>query len=99
MFRLDGDIEYLLNRVKNELNDDLNIIILSDHVCKRYFRSIYIVIFKGMTNVTEVIRPIYEGYINQSAIESNFLHGSLLNVMPLAGRVSRYNSNSLQDYR
>jgi hypothetical protein len=52
-----------------------------------------------MTNVTEVIRPIYEGYINQSAIESNFLHGSLLNVMPLAGRVSRYNSNSLQDYR
>ncbi|CAF3395042.1 unnamed protein product [Rotaria sp. Silwood1] len=34
LLRLDNDTEYLLNKVKNELNDDLNIIILSDHVCK-----------------------------------------------------------------
>jgi hypothetical protein len=91
LFRLDGDIEYLLNKVKNELNDDLNIIILSDHVCKRYFRTEYIVILKGMTNVTKVVRPFDERYIDRSAIDSNFLSGALLNVMPLAGRVSRYN--------
>ena len=32
---LDGEINYLLNRVKKELNDDLNIIILSDHVFEK----------------------------------------------------------------
>ncbi len=32
LFSLDNDLDYLLTKVKNELNDDLNIIILSDHV-------------------------------------------------------------------
>ncbi|CAF5197763.1 unnamed protein product, partial [Rotaria magnacalcarata] len=32
LIRLDRDINYLLEKVKKELNDDLNIIILSDHV-------------------------------------------------------------------
>jgi len=30
--RLDNDLDYLLTKVKNELDGDLNIIILSDHV-------------------------------------------------------------------
>jgi hypothetical protein len=29
---LDGDINYLLTEVEKQLNNDLNIIILSDHV-------------------------------------------------------------------
>ncbi len=32
LISLDNDLDYLLTKVKNELNDDLNIIILSDHV-------------------------------------------------------------------
>ncbi len=97
MFRLDGDLEYLLNRVKNELNDDLNIIILSDHVCNRYFRNLLSTFkfFKGMTNVTKVIRPFFENYINRSAVEPNILAGALLNVMPLSGQVRIYNSKSI----
>ncbi len=89
MLRLDGDIEYLLNRVKNELNDDLNIIILSDHVCKRYyFRNLLSEIFQGMTNVTKVVKPFFDGYLNRSTVESNVLAGALFNVMPLSGQVS-----------
>ncbi|CAF1083781.1 unnamed protein product [Rotaria sordida] len=42
LFRLDSDIEYLLTKVKNELNDDLNIIILSDHVCKKYLKNLLV---------------------------------------------------------
>ncbi len=32
LLRLDNDLDYLLTKVKNELDGDLNIIILSDHV-------------------------------------------------------------------
>jgi len=71
LFRLDSDIEYLLNKTKNELNDDLNIIILSDH---------------GMANVTKVTRPFFEKYINRTSIETTVLSGAIFNVMPRPGQ-------------
>ncbi|CAF4039061.1 unnamed protein product, partial [Rotaria sordida] len=70
LLRLDFDIEYLLNKTKKELNDDLNIIILSDH---------------GMGNVTGVIRPFFEKYLSPTAVETNLLSGALFNVMPKHG--------------
>ncbi|CAF3673563.1 unnamed protein product [Adineta steineri] len=78
LFRLDSDIEYLLKRVKEDLGDDLNIIIVSDH---------------GMTNVTKVIRPIYEKLLNLSSIEANPLSGALLNVMPRTGQAEQVENN------
>lgn len=33
--RLDGDLDYLLTRVNKELDNDLNIMIVSDHVLKK----------------------------------------------------------------
>ncbi|CAF4674343.1 unnamed protein product, partial [Rotaria sp. Silwood2] len=71
LFRLDDDIDYLLNKVKNELNNDLNIIVLSDH---------------GMTNITQLIQPFREGYINRSAVEDNILDGPIFSVTPRAGQ-------------
>ncbi|CAF2773164.1 unnamed protein product [Rotaria sp. Silwood2] len=38
-----------------------------------------------MTNVTKVIRPFFEKYINRSSVESTVLFGPLLNVMPRSG--------------
>ncbi|CAF4899657.1 unnamed protein product, partial [Rotaria sp. Silwood1] len=78
LLRLDNDTEYLLNKVKNELNDDLNIIILSDH---------------GMTNVTKVIRPFFEKYVNRSSVESTVLSGALFNVMPRSGLTEQVHNN------
>ncbi|CAF1455374.1 unnamed protein product [Adineta ricciae] len=78
LFRLDNDTKYLLDRVKEELNDDLNIIILSDH---------------GMTNVTKVVRPIFEKYLDRSAVESTILSGALFNVMPRRGRTEEVLAN------
>ena len=43
--------------------------------------------FKGMTNVTKVVRPIFEKYLARSAVESTILSGALFNVMPRSGRV------------
>jgi hypothetical protein len=41
-----------------------------------------------MTNVTKVVRPYFEKYLDRSAIEPNVLAGALFNVMPRAGQVS-----------
>ncbi|CAF0903576.1 unnamed protein product [Rotaria sp. Silwood1] len=70
LFRLDGDIDYLLNKVKSELNDDLNIIILSDH---------------GMANIVQLLQPFREGYINRSSVEDNILDGPIFSVTPRSG--------------
>ncbi|CAF1261505.1 unnamed protein product [Rotaria sp. Silwood1] len=78
LIRLDGDIEYLLYKVKCELNDDLNIIILSDH---------------GMTKVKRVIRPFVDKYLNKKSVETSILSGALFNVMPRTGLTEAvYNS-------
>jgi len=45
-----------------------------------------------MTNVTKVIRPFFEGYIDRSMVEPTILSGALFNVMPRNGLVSIYNS-------
>ncbi|CAF2432949.1 unnamed protein product [Rotaria sp. Silwood2] len=70
LFRLDTDIEYLLNKVKTELNDDLNIIILSDH---------------GMTNIVRLVQPFRDGYINKSAVEDHILDGPIFSLSPRSG--------------
>jgi hypothetical protein len=41
-----------------------------------------------MTNVTKVVRPFFERYINRSMIQPNILAGALFNVMPRDGLVS-----------
>ncbi|CAF4157282.1 unnamed protein product [Rotaria sp. Silwood2] len=82
LLRLDFDIEYLLDKTKKELNDDLNIIILSDHVY-----------FKGMTNVTGVIRPFFEKYLSPTSVETNLLSGALFNVMPKRGLTRKVYNN------
>ncbi|CAF2632600.1 unnamed protein product [Rotaria sp. Silwood2] len=76
LIRLDGDIGYLLDKVKRELNDNLNIIILSDH---------------GMTKVKGVIRPFVDKYLNKNSVEASILSGALFNVMPKSG-LEVYNS-------
>ncbi|CAF1537915.1 unnamed protein product [Rotaria sp. Silwood1] len=78
LLRLDIDIEYLLDKTKKELNDDLNIIILSDH---------------GMTNVTGVIRPFFEKYLSPTSVETNLLSGALFNVMPKRGLTRKVYNN------
>ncbi|CAF3049475.1 unnamed protein product [Rotaria sp. Silwood2] len=82
LLRLDFDIEYLLDKTKKELNDDLNIIILSDHVY-----------FKGMANVTGVIRPFFEKYLSPTSVETNLLSGALFNVMPKRGLTRKVYNN------
>ncbi|CAF0874983.1 unnamed protein product [Rotaria sordida] len=81
LFRLDNDMNYLLNKVKTELNDDLNIIILSDH---------------GMTNIVRVIQPFREGYINRSAVEDNILDGPIFSLTPRSGEFEQV-FNGLRD--
>ncbi|CAF1254910.1 unnamed protein product [Rotaria sordida] len=78
LFRLDSDIEYLLTKVKSDLNDDLNIIIVSDH---------------GMANVTKVIRPFFEKYLNPASVETSVLTGGLFNVMPRSGLTEQVRTN------
>ncbi|CAF1123267.1 unnamed protein product [Didymodactylos carnosus] len=75
--RLDGDLQYLLDKVKEDLNDDLNIILLSDH---------------GMVNVKKVIRPFFEKYIDRSMIDSQFLTGGVFNVNPKPNRDTQNSS-------
>jgi hypothetical protein len=45
-----------------------------------------------MTNVTKVVRPFFEKYVNRSMVEPNILSGALFNVMPRNGLVSVYHS-------
>jgi hypothetical protein len=45
-----------------------------------------------MTNVTKVVRPFFEKYVNRSMVESSILAGALFNVMPVSGQVSIDNS-------
>lgn len=44
-----------------------------------------------MTNVTKVVRPFFEKYINRTSVETNILSGALLNVMPRNGQVNIFN--------
>lgn len=44
-----------------------------------------------MTNVTKVVKPFYEGYLDRSAVEANILSGALFNVRPRSGQVRIYN--------
>ncbi|CAM4899115.1 unnamed protein product [Rotaria socialis] len=96
LVRLDGDIGYLLDRVQKDLGDDLNIIILSDHVSANTSSDVNTFDdFKGMTNVTKVTRPFYEKYLNRSSVDSNILSGALFNVMPNSGNTEEvFNSLS-----
>ncbi|CAF3335834.1 unnamed protein product [Rotaria socialis] len=71
LIRLDGDINYLLEKVKRELDDDLNIIILSDH---------------GMANTVRTVQPFRDGYVNRSSVEDNILDGTLFSVTPRSGQ-------------
>ncbi|CAF4376594.1 unnamed protein product, partial [Adineta steineri] len=70
LLRLDNELAHLLKRVKKELNDDLNIIILSDH---------------GMEETKQLIQPFLVGYIDKSAVEDNILDGPLFSVTPRLG--------------
>ncbi|CAF1001780.1 unnamed protein product [Adineta steineri] len=70
LLRLDNELAHLLKRVKKELNDDLNIIILSDH---------------GMEETKQLIQPFLDGYIDKSAVEDNILDGPLFSVTPRLG--------------
>ncbi|UJR26834.1 hypothetical protein I4U23_008147 [Adineta vaga] len=70
LVRLDADLDYLLTKVKNELNDDLNIIILSDH---------------GMSNTTRIIQPFLDGYVNREEVEEQILDGPILVLTPRPG--------------
>ncbi|CAF3570846.1 unnamed protein product [Adineta steineri] len=70
LLRLDNELAHLLKRVKKELNDDLNIIILSDH---------------GMEETKQLIQPFLGGYIDKSAVEDNILDGPLFSVTPRLG--------------
>ena len=47
-----------------------------------------------MTNVTKVVRPFFEKYINRSSVETTILSGALFNVMPRSGQVSIYKSRT-----
>ncbi|UJR36372.1 hypothetical protein I4U23_029096 [Adineta vaga] len=78
LLRLDLDIKYLVDKVQQELDGNLNIMIVSDH---------------GMTNVTKVVRPIYEKYLNKAAVESTILSGALFNVMPRNGQTEEVFNN------
>ncbi|CAF0733735.1 unnamed protein product [Adineta ricciae] len=70
IMRLDSDLNYLLIRVNKELDDDLNIMIVSDH---------------GMANTTRIVQPFLEGYINQTAVETNMLDGPIFVLTPRPG--------------
>jgi hypothetical protein len=41
-----------------------------------------------MTNVTKVVRPFFERFINRSTIETTVLSGAIFNVMPRTGQVN-----------
>ena len=40
-----------------------------------------------MTDVTKVVQPFVEGYINPSMVETDILDGAFFNVMPVSGQV------------
>ncbi|CAF1267981.1 unnamed protein product [Didymodactylos carnosus] len=67
LLSLDTDIQYLLDKVKQDMHDDLNIILLSDH---------------GMANVKRTIKPFYEKYIDKSMIDDYYTTGATFNVNP-----------------
>ncbi|CAF3395052.1 unnamed protein product [Rotaria sp. Silwood1] len=46
-----------------------------------------------MTNVTKVIRPFFEKYVNRSSVESTVLSGALFNVMPRSGLTEQVHNN------
>ena len=79
-----------MNRVKKELMDNLNIIILSDHVESLGHSSEPngIVLFQGMSDIRKVVGPIADGFVDPSLMERNPMYGALYSVFSLPGKVT-----------
>jgi hypothetical protein len=45
--------------------------------------------FEGMSNVTQIIRPFFDQYIDPSMVEESIIAGAQFSVIPRKGQVSQ----------